>query len=118
MRAARDHRLRQINARFQAATPRRYSRRSQPSIPTLLKGVTAASLAGLLAVLSYSYLTNPAMQAMTPKNRLRHLLAVPNCSAARLVGVAPARTGEPGYWTGHDADRDGVACEPFPRRRF
>lgn len=34
-----------------------------------------------------------------------------NCSEARAAGAAPIRTGEPGYRTGLDRDRDGVACE-------
>ncbi|RZM94514.1 hypothetical protein CWO91_39295 [Bradyrhizobium genosp. SA-3] len=48
---------------------------------------------------------------------LRHIASAPNCDFARLVGLAPARSGEPGYWKHHDRDRDGVACEPWPPRR-
>lgn len=47
---------------------------------------------------------------------IRHLLAAPNCNAARAVGLAPAVRGTPGYWSRHDADDDGIACEPWPRR--
>jgi hypothetical protein len=47
---------------------------------------------------------------------LRHLLAAPNCDSARAVGLAPANRGEPGYWPDHDRDKDGIACEPWPRR--
>ncbi|PWL16197.1 hypothetical protein DKP76_18790 [Falsochrobactrum shanghaiense] len=46
---------------------------------------------------------------------IRHLTSAPNCNAARAVGLAPARRGQPGYWPSHDADNDGVACEPWPR---
>lgn len=46
---------------------------------------------------------------------LQHLGSIGNCDAARAMGVAPARQGEPGYWPSHDADGDGVACEPWPR---
>lgn len=53
----------------------------------------------------------------TPTEKVRHVLAKPNCSAARLVRLAPARRGEPGYHFEHDRDRDGWACEPMPRRR-
>ncbi|GAB4100524.1 DUF1524 domain-containing protein [Sinomonas halotolerans] len=35
----------------------------------------------------------------------------PNCSAARAAGAAPLYAGQPGYRTGLDRDRDGVACE-------
>jgi len=48
---------------------------------------------------------------------LRHIASAPNCDFARLVGLAPARRGEPGYWKRHDRDGDGVACEPWPPRR-
>lgn len=34
-----------------------------------------------------------------------------NCSAARAAGAAPLRVGDPGYRTGLDRDKDGVACE-------
>jgi hypothetical protein len=47
---------------------------------------------------------------------LRHLLAGPTCAAARGVGLAPARRGEPGYYDRHDADQDGIACEPYSGR--
>jgi hypothetical protein len=49
----------------------------------------------------------------SPLMALRHLAAFPNCTAARLVGLAPARPGQPGYWPTHDADGDGIACEPW-----
>jgi hypothetical protein len=45
----------------------------------------------------------------------RHIAAAPNCNAARTVGLAPSNRGEPGYYRRHDADSDGIACEPFPR---
>jgi hypothetical protein len=47
---------------------------------------------------------------------VRHVLAAPNCSMARLVGLAPARRGQPGYWSSHDRDNDGIACEPWHPR--
>lgn len=48
--------------------------------------------------------------------RLRHVAAVPNCAAARAVGLAPAVRGAAGYWPAHDRDRDGLACEAFELR--
>jgi hypothetical protein len=45
-----------------------------------------------------------------------HLAAARNCDAARAVGLAPARRGRPGYWPNHDADKDGIACEPYRGR--
>jgi hypothetical protein len=44
----------------------------------------------------------------------KHILAFPNCAAAKAVGLAPANEGEPGYWPRHDADGDGKSCDPFP----
>jgi len=49
---------------------------------------------------------------------LKHVAAFPSCSAARAVGVAPSYRGRPGYWSKHDADNDGIACENFPGRRI
>jgi hypothetical protein len=58
-----------------------------------------------------------AMAAASPwpmSVTVRHLMAAPNCDAARVVGLAPAARGAPGYWSRHDADGDGIACEPWP----
>ena len=51
-----------------------------------------------------------------PLETIRHLAAAPNCAAARSVGLAPARRGQPGYYPSHDADNDGIACEPYRGR--
>ncbi len=40
-----------------------------------------------------------------------------NCDAARAAGAAPIRRGDPGYRPDLDADNDGIACEPYRRRR-
>ena len=53
------------------------------------------------------------IQIDSPLSALRHFAAFPNCAAARAVGLAPARKGQPGYWPTHDADKDGIACEPW-----
>jgi hypothetical protein len=37
----------------------------------------------------------------------------PNCSVARSLGAAPIFSGSRGYRTELDADRDGIACEPY-----
>lgn len=47
---------------------------------------------------------------------IRHRLAGQNCGFAQSVGLAPARRGGPGYHDHLDADGDGIACEPLPRR--
>jgi hypothetical protein len=51
-----------------------------------------------------------------PGLAIRHQVAGWHCGAARVVGLAPSRRGGPGYWPERDADRDGIACEPWPRR--
>lgn len=38
-----------------------------------------------------------------------------NCDAARAAGAAPLYRGDPGYRPKLDRDRDGIACEPYPR---
>lgn len=40
-----------------------------------------------------------------------------DCDAARTVGRAPIKAGEPGYRAELDADNDGNACEPYPGHR-
>lgn len=45
-----------------------------------------------------------------------HVLSATNCDAVRANGLAPARRGNPGYYAHHDADGDGLACEPWGGR--
>ncbi len=47
-----------------------------------------------------------------PGLTLRHIMAAPDCDLARAVRLAPSHHGQPGYYARHDADRDGIACEP------
>ena len=54
------------------------------------------------------FLNSPWPIAVT----LKHLAAFPNCDAAEMVGLAPSRRGQPGYWGHHDTDGDGIACKP------
>jgi hypothetical protein len=46
-----------------------------------------------------------------PLLTLKHFAAFPSCKFAQAVGLAPAHKGEPGYWSAHDDDGDGEACE-------
>jgi hypothetical protein len=71
-------------------------------VPAL--AVSVASLS-LIAGAEYRNWSVPAL--------LRHMAALPNCSAARAVGLGNAREGEPGYYSGHDRDGDGISCEPW-----
>ena len=79
-----------------------------------LHHVMYAGFAALFVGTFWTGLPNDPSMSFTMK--LRHMAAAPNCSAARAVGLAPAHRGEPGYYLTHDRDRDGIACEPWPRR--
>lgn len=46
---------------------------------------------------------------------IAHAIAATNCASARMMGLAPAGRGKPGYWPHLDRDNDGIACEPWPR---
>ena len=73
--------------------------------------IPLAAVAALAVVAGWSLM---AVKPRTVGEGARHLLAAPNCDAARAVGLAPARRGQPGYYASHDADDDGIACEPWP----
>ncbi|WP_414632906.1 excalibur calcium-binding domain-containing protein [Brevundimonas sp. UBA7506] len=88
--------------------------RRRLSVEALLGGVLCIGLFG--AVVLWPDKPSYERPFSTIEN-VRHVLAKPNCSATRLVRLAPARRGEPGYHLEHDRDRDGWACEPVPRRR-
>ena len=103
--------LRGLKRRFRAVS-RRYERavmlrrlRRRARMWALLAGGAAALYLGLNSLSPW-----PLTVA------LRHIAAAPNCSAARVVGLAPARRGQPGYWPSHDRDGDGLACELWRRR--
>lgn len=70
---------------------------------------------GLLGILGGSYLAIATASPWPIGATVRHLLAAPNCDAARAVDLAPAIRGMPGYWPRNDADDDGIACERWPR---
>ncbi|MYZ47146.1 excalibur calcium-binding domain-containing protein [Rhizobiales bacterium L72] len=57
------------------------------------------------------YLTLATLSPWPPTTTLRHVAAASNCGVARMLDVAPARRGEPGYWRRLDRDGDGIACE-------
>ncbi|EJL23522.1 thermonuclease family protein [Novosphingobium sp. AP12] len=40
-----------------------------------------------------------------------------SCAQARAAGAAPVHRGEPGYNPMLDGDSDGIACEPYRKRR-
>jgi hypothetical protein len=76
----------------------------------------AALIVAPLAVIAGALLGWASMSSRWPIiPTLQHFAAYPGCDAARLLGVAPARSGEPGYWPHLDRDRDGIACEAGPK---
>jgi Excalibur calcium-binding domain len=92
---------RRLNRAIAFRRLRRTTRRL--AVDALLIALALVALCSLIEILS------PWSVTMT----LRHLAAAYNCDTARLVGLAPARRGQPGYWSGNDADSDGWACEPW-----
>jgi hypothetical protein len=103
--------LRRLNRGFRAVSRRQERavafRRLWHSVwPPLLLAIS-------LVVLFFGVST---LSPLSPMDMLKHVAAAPNCDAARLVGVAPANEGEPGYWARHDRDNDGIACEPWQQR--
>jgi hypothetical protein len=75
---------------------------------------TIAVLAAAAVLVGMRLASGPFQADVTSWNpTVRHILAITNCDAARSLGLAPARRGEPGYYRWHDADRDGIACETY-----
>lgn len=105
-----EQRLRDLQRRFRAVSARHERVSKQRQIILL---VTAT--AGLAVALAVAWGLSSSPWPIT--TTLRHFASVPNCDFARLVGLAPARRGQPGYWKHHDRDGDGIACEPWPPRR-
>jgi hypothetical protein len=71
-----------------------------------------ALIAGAAAIV---YWHRPELRPMAAPQH--HMEAFSNCDAARAVGRAPLRQGEPGYSPHLDKDGDGIACEPWRHRR-
>jgi hypothetical protein len=105
-----EERLRNLQRRFTAVRnryDRAVARRSfyrSARLPLLVAGASFAATFALLALSPFSSM-----------DTIKHIAAFPNCWAARAVGLASAGRGEPGYWSRHDRDGDGIACEPWLR---
>lgn len=96
---------------YQVGNPR--SRASRWKIPP---GKRVAVIVGAIAICAAVYLGQTYLSPWPAMVTLKHLAAFPNCAAARAVGFAPTKRGEPGYWPHHDRDGDGIACEPWRYR--
>lgn len=101
-----------LNRRFQAVS-RPWDRRVRAAQFRRRTLSRLAIMAALILPTSASLLLSPWPPLLT----LQHIAAAPNCSAARMIGLAPAYRGDPGYYDRHDRDKDGWACEPWPPGR-
>src|SRR5262245_2076656 len=103
-----EERLRDLQRRFSAVS-NRHDRADE--LRGYYRSDTIAALAALVAFAVVWGLGSSPRPVMTT---LRHLASSPTVVLPRLVGLAPARSGEPDYWKRHDQDVDGIACEPWP----
>ncbi|WP_370651897.1 excalibur calcium-binding domain-containing protein [Brevundimonas sp.] len=85
------------------------------SIETLLVGVMCVGLFGAILTLPDPRTVSSYSSSFAAWDQVRHFAAMPNCAAARAVGLAPSYPWRPGYWKAHDRDGDGVSCEPIPK---
>jgi hypothetical protein len=108
----RDKQLRHLNRRFRVVWDRHYRAREFRIFFRLVLVITPIAVIGGF-LLGWASMSSPWPLIPT----LKHLASFPNCDAARALELAPAKKGEPGYWSRHDRDNDGIACEPWPRRR-
>lgn len=113
-RGARQYNFAEEYRRKKAAQQKRLARECWARIRKMMWWPTVTlMIAGLAALIVWRPLQSVQINSVWAG--ARHLAAAPNCNAARAVGLAPARRGQPGYWPSHDADNDGIACEPWPR---
>lgn len=103
------HRLKR---RFAAIT-QRYERRLARATHRRAVRIWAVLFVLVAIVVVGTWVALAALSPWPPMTTLRHIAAAPNCGAARAVGLAPSYRGAPGYYSAHDADRDGIACEPW-----
>src|SRR6516165_6116840 len=87
--------------------------RPRPKLPLQLnpnlRSRGSAKIAALAAIVAFAVVWGLGSSPWPVMTTLRHIASAPNCGFARLVGLAPARRGEPGYWKRHDRDGDGIA---------
>ena len=100
----------------------RLTRRSQRAARTRAKALSPVRLLSLLLSLPVvfvvialgTYLRTTSYEL--PEAAL-HLVALGGCDAAHTLAIGPFYRGQPGYHARLDADDDGIACEPYPRRK-
>jgi hypothetical protein len=92
--------LRKIQHRFRAIEDRADRREKTRHLSHRISVSTMGAFAMLML-----YLGVASSNGWAPSVALKHLAAFPNCNAARIVGLAPAYKGDPGYWSSHDRDK-------------
>ena len=105
-----EQRLRNLQRRFRAVSAR-HDRAIR------LRRVMRAATAIVAIAVALAVIWGLGSSPWPVTTTLRHIASAPNCGFARMVGLAPAGRGEPGYWKHHDHDGDGVACEPWLPQR-
>ena len=65
----------------------------------------------LIAIGTFAFTSYLANSPWPVGVALKHLAAFPNCEAAEMVGLAPARRGQPGYWKRNDTYGEGISCK-------
>jgi Excalibur calcium-binding domain len=111
--------LRRLKGCFQKVSSRYFRRvklRRSYRFTILVVLAAVASFAVTMGVMPLQPWSALSSSPWTAAMQAKHIAAYPSCTAARAVGLAPAYRGQPGYWPQHDRDKDGIACEPYPRR--
>jgi hypothetical protein len=103
--AGAEKRLHTLKSAFGAVSAK-WDRRFNAQELFRLAIVFAVVAAGTFAFVWY-LLSSPWPVGVT----LKHLAAFPNCEAAEMVGLAPARRGQPGYWKRNDTHGEGISCK-------
>ncbi|WP_457090743.1 excalibur calcium-binding domain-containing protein [Microvirga sp. P5_D2] len=62
--------------------------------------------------LFYSWVWNSNL--WSSQQTLLRTVSFRSCAEARRIGVTPLYRGFAGYQAALDADKDGIACEPYP----
>ena len=102
-----------LKGRFRSVT-RRIEYRSRLRTAIRFSLICSSIIVGMIGAYLAAYVALTSFRPWPPLTTVRHLAVIPNCDTARLLGLAPSRRGQPGYWSHLDADDDGIACEPVP----
>jgi len=116
-----EDRMRNLQRRFRAVSARHDRaiklRRGMIKLRRGMIKLRRGMMAVLAAIVAFAVVWGLSSSPWPVTTTLRHIASAPNCGFARVVGLAPAKKGEPGYWKRHDRDGDGIACEPWPPQR-